>query len=235
MGINQYVSLGLVSNSLTGDMGIFKMFGGATTMVKVVIVTLVFTSIASWSIIFNKLIILHGKSKAMDDFERKFGKSEDVKDFYNKFSSVQSGFLAKVFNNGFKKIESCAGIDEKKNFAIREAHNTMLLTAERELRNAECNLSILATVASTSPFVGLFGTVWGIMTSFQAIASAKNTSIAVVAPGIAEALLVTAIGLFAAIPALVFYNKFSTDIDKMTTRIDHFIEAASIKLEKFVD
>lgn len=225
------VDFGLIASPIVGEVAMLKMFYDATIMVKAIILLLVLVSMASWAIIFSKLWFFAIYTKKIEDFEAKFSKHNNIREFCNKASSALRNPLARVLNSGFKVLESY-GEDCNKDMVMREASSAMQIAATKELSVIEKDLSLLATIASTSPFIGLFGTVWGIMTSFQAIANAKNTSLVVVAPGIAEALLVTAVGLFAAIPALIFYNKFSNEVGRISTRMDCFVETVSIKFEK---
>ena len=210
------------------ELSLLGMFMGADWVVKAVMVSLLLASFWSWAIIFAKIVRFNLVSQKTDQFEQRFWSSAAVDRFYEEVKSRATHPIALIFVVAMQ--EWLRGGDRR----MRQASNTlrtgvcdrvaqlMQVTRNRELEKLEHGLGFLATVGSTAPFVGLFGTVWGIMNSFQSIAHAKNTSLAIVAPGIAEALLATAIGLFAAIPAVVAYNKLSYALDKITGRLEDF-------------
>ena len=208
-------AVGLASNT---DFSIVKLFIRADIIVKSVIIVLIASSIYSWAIIFDKYKLFKKINKSSEDFEEKFWKSKSAETFYNNLPSNVYDPMAKVFRNSMQtvvKSRSKSNLSEKLT-AVLESN------IEKEMSLIEKNYTFLATVGSTAPFIGLFGTVWGIMNSFQSIAISRNTSLAIVAPGIAEALFATALGLLAAIPAVVAFNKFSSDSRKYSQKLENF-------------
>ena len=196
-------AVGLSSN----DFSIIKLFLRADIIVKTVIILLIAASIYSWAIIFDKYKLFKKINKSSEEFEEKFWKSKSAETFFNNLPANIDDPMAKVFRNSMQavmKTRSKININER-------LSSTLNSNIEKQMNIIEKNFTFLATVGSTAPFIGLFGTVWGIMNSFQSIAISRNTSLAIVAPGIAEALFATALGLLAAIPAVVAYNKFNTD------------------------
>ena len=208
-------AVGLASNT---DFSIVKLFIRADIIVKSVIIVLIASSIYSWAIIFDKYKLFKKINKSSEEFEEKFWKSKSAETFYNNLPSNVYDPMAKVFRNSMQtvvKSRSKSNLSEKLT-AVLESN------IEKEMSLIEKNYTFLATVGSTAPFIGLFGTVWGIMNSFQSIAISRNTSLAIVAPGIAEALFATALGLLAAIPAVVAYNKFNSDSKKYLQKLENF-------------
>ena len=200
------------------DFSIIKLFIRADIIVKSVIIILIAASIYSWAIIYDKYKLFKKINKSSDDFEEKFWKSKSAETFYNSLPSNIDDPMAKVFKNSMQsviKTRSKSNIDERLGGALQS-------NIEKQMNIIEKNYTFLATVGSTAPFIGLFGTVWGIMNSFQSIAISRNTSLAIVAPGIAEALFATALGLLAAIPAVIAYNKFSDDSKKYFQKLENF-------------
>ena len=200
------------------DFSIIKLFFRADIIVKTVIIILIACSIFSWAIIFDKYKLFKKINKSSDDFEEKFWKSKSAETFYNNLPSNIDDPMAKVFKGSMQivmKTRSKTNISER-------LSSTFQTNIEKQMNIIEKNYTFLATVGSTAPFIGLFGTVWGIMNSFQSIAISRNTSLAIVAPGIAEALFATALGLLAAIPAVVAYNKFSSDSKKYVQKLENF-------------
>ena len=200
------------------DFSIIKLFLRADIIVKSVIVLLIAASVYSWAIIFEKYKLFKKINKSSEDFEEKFWKSKSAETFYNNLPTNIDDPMAKVFKNSMQtvmKTRSRSNISEK-------LSSTLQSNIEKQMNLIESNYTFLATVGSTAPFIGLFGTVWGIMNSFQSIAISRNTSLAIVAPGIAEALFATALGLLAAIPAVVAYNKFSNDSKKYFQKLENF-------------
>ncbi|MBH00602.1 MAG: protein TolQ [Candidatus Pelagibacter sp.] len=200
------------------DFSIIKLFLRADIIVKTVIIILIACSIFSWAIIFDKYKLFKKINKSSDDFEEKFWKSKSAETFYNNLPSNIDDPMAKVFKGSMQivmKTRSKTNISER-------LSSTFQTNIEKQMNIIEKNYTFLATVGSTAPFIGLFGTVWGIMNSFQSIAISRNTSLAIVAPGIAEALFATALGLLAAIPAVVAYNKFSSDSKKYVQKLENF-------------
>ena len=208
-------AVGLASSS---DFSIIKLFVRADIIVKAVIVILIASSIYSWAIIFDKYRLFKKINKSAEEFEEKFWKSKSAETFYNNLPANTNDPMSKVFRNCMQivlKSRSRSNLSER-------LSNTLETNIEKEMSVIEKNYTFLATVGSTAPFIGLFGTVWGIMNSFQSIAISRNTSLAIVAPGIAEALFATALGLLAAIPAVVAYNKFSSDSKKYLNKLENF-------------
>ena len=200
------------------DFSIIKLFLRADVIVKSVIILLIAASVYSWAIIFEKYKLFKKINKSSEDFEEKFWKSKSAETFYNSLPTNIDDPMANVFKNSMQsvmKTRSRSNISEK-------LSSTLQSNIEKQMNLIESNYTFLATVGSTAPFIGLFGTVWGIMNSFQSIAISRNTSLAIVAPGIAEALFATALGLLAAIPAVVAYNKFSNDSKKYFQKLENF-------------
>ena len=207
--------VGLVSNT---DFSIIKLFVRADIIVKSVILILIASSIYSWALIFEKIQLFKKINKSTEDFENKFWKSKSIEGFYNNLPTNINDPMANVFKNSMQVL-----LKSKRSSNLNEKMSRMLeINIEQQMERIEKSYTFLATVGSTAPFIGLFGTVWGIMNSFQSIAISRNTSLAIVAPGIAEALFATALGLLAAIPAVVAYNKFSSDSKKYLQKLENF-------------
>ena len=208
-------SVGLASSA---DFSLINLFLKADIIVKSVIVLLIACSIYSWAVIFEKLKLFKTINSSSDKFEDKFWKSKSVENFYNSMPQNVSDPMALIFK------ESMQGIMKSRSKSnINERLSSILETGiEKQVSKIEKGFTFLATVGSTAPFIGLFGTVWGIMNSFQSIAISRNTSLAIVAPGIAEALFATALGLLAAIPAVVAYNKFNNDLRIYSQKLESF-------------
>ena len=207
--------VGLASNT---DFSIIKLFIRADIIVKSVIILLIASSIYSWAVIFEKIQLFKKINKSTEDFENKLWKSNSVESFYNTLPSSTSDPMANVFKNSMQVL-----LKSKRSSNLNEKMSRMLeINIDQQMERIEKSYTFLATVGSTAPFIGLFGTVWGIMNSFQSIAISRNTSLAIVAPGIAEALFATALGLLAAIPAGVADNKFSSDSKKYLQKLENF-------------
>ena len=200
------------------DFSIFKLFLRADIIVKSVILILIAASIFSWAIIIEKHKLFKKINKSSEEFEDKFWKSKSAETFFNGMPANLDDPMAKVFRG---TMQSVMKVRSKGNLSER-LNSTLQSNIEKQMNIIEKNFTFLASVGSTSPFIGLFGTVWGIMNSFQSIAISRNTSLAIVAPGIAEALFATALGLLAAIPAVVAYNKFSNDSRKYFQKLENF-------------
>ena len=200
------------------DFSIFKLFLRADIIVKSVILILIAASIFSWAIIIEKHKLFKKINKSSEEFEDKFWKSKSAETFFNGMPANLEDPMAKVFRG---TMQSVMKVRSKGNLSER-LNSTLQSNIEKQMNIIEKNFTFLASVGSTSPFIGLFGTVWGIMNSFQSIAISRNTSLAIVAPGIAEALFATALGLLAAIPAVVAYNKFSNDSRKYFQKLENF-------------
>jgi len=200
------------------DFSLMSLFLRADIVVKSVIVILIAASIYSWAIIIEKFKMFKKINQSTIEFEEKFWKSKSAESFYNNLPNNNNDPMSNVFRKTMQvvlKSRSRSNLSEKLTSLLES-------NIESEVNFLERNFSFLATVGSTAPFIGLFGTVWGIMNSFQSIAVSRNTSLAIVAPGIAEALFATALGLLAAIPAVVAYNKFNNDSKKYSQRLENF-------------
>ena len=211
------------------DFSFFTLFLRADWVVKSVIIILILASIYSWNIIISKIIRINRLKKLDEEFDEIFWSGNSFNDLYETFNYNQSDPKSKIFCSAIAEWKKTNA--DNKNLKSEELNSlkermlrTMHVTFNKESENIEKNLTFLATAGSTAPFIGLFGTVWGIMNSFQSIAIAQNTNLAVVAPGIAEALFATALGLFVAIPAVVAYNKISSDLSKYFISLETFID-----------
>ena len=225
---NQAIDAAILAGSVgTTDLSLFGLFWRADAVVKAVLLVLVLASFWCWAIIAEKILKLRRLVVQADGFEESFWSGGSLEDLYDRIGGRPDHPMAFLFAAAMREwrrsIAGGGGGEQPLHAGIQERiGQVMQLTMNREVENLERYLGFLATVGSTAPFIGLFGTVWGIMNSFQAIALTKNTSLAVVAPGIAEALFATALGLVAAIPAVVAYNKFSTDIVRYANRLESF-------------
>ena len=200
------------------DFSLMSLFLRADIVVKSVIILLIAASIYSWAIIIEKFKMFKKINQSTVEFEEKFWKSKSAESFYNNLPANKDDPMSNVFRKTMQvvlKSRSRSNLNEKLTSLLES-------NIESEVNFLEKNFSFLATVGSTAPFIGLFGTVWGIMNSFQSIAVSRNTSLAIVAPGIAEALFATALGLLAAIPAVVAYNKFNNDTIKYSQKLENF-------------
>ena len=215
----------LVQTTLGGgvpDFSVFGMFAAATLVVQIVMLMLLGASIWCWAIIVDKWIRYGRVKRAAEKFEETFWSGKPLDELYEKIADKPSHPMEVLFVKAMREWNRASGRGGLRPNLPERIHKVMQITLIREMTVLERNLSFLATVGSTAPFVGLFGTVWGIMSAFQAIAISKNTTLAVVAPGIAEALFATALGLIAAIPAVMAYNKFSSDMNRYATRLEGF-------------
>ena len=202
------------------DFSLIQLFLRADFIVKSVIIILIAASVYSWALIFEKYKLFKKIDKSTKSFEEKFWKSRSAESFYNSLTNREKDPVASIFQTAMAELIKT----KSKSSAIQSARVARMIeiSADKELKLIEKHFTFLATVGSTAPFIGLFGTVWGIMNSFQSIAISRNTSLAIVAPGIAEALFATALGLLAAIPAVIAYNKFNSDSKKYSARIENF-------------
>jgi len=208
-------AVGLASNT---DFSIINLFIRADIIIKTVILILIASSIYSWAIIFEKIKMFKKINKSTDEFESKFWKSKSAESFYNNLPANYDDPMANLFRSSMETM-----LRAKRSSNLNEKMSRMLeINIEQQMEKIDKSYTFLATVGSTAPFIGLFGTVWGIMNSFQSIAISRNTSLAIVAPGIAEALFATALGLLAAIPAVVAFNKFSSDSKKYFQKLESF-------------
>jgi biopolymer transport protein TolQ len=218
------------------EVTIWGMFLGAHIVVKLVMVGLLVASIWCWAIIVNKALLFARTRRAMDRFEEVFWSGSSLEDLYAKLAERPTAGMSSLFVAAMREWKRSFQTAGASFMGLQARIDKVLdVSIAREVEKLESNLLVLATVASAGPFVGLFGTVWGIMTSFRSIAASKNTSLAVVAPGIAEALLATAIGLFAAIPALVAYNKLQGDVARSQARLESFADEFSAILSRQID
>ncbi len=217
------------------DLSIVSLILNASWVVQLVVALLVGVSIASWAAIFRKIVALKKVQKLNDDFDREFWSGTSLNDLFAGAAqnAKHSGAMERIFASGMREFQK---LRERRiadtGTLLDGARRAMRASYQRELDAIEINLSFLATVGSVSPYVGLFGTVWGIMHAFTGLAALEQVTLATVAPGIAEALVATAIGLFAAIPAVVAYNRFAHDIDRVANRLETFIEEFSNILQR---
>jgi biopolymer transport protein TolQ len=210
-------AVGLGTNT---DFSLMSLFLRADIIVKSVIVILIVCSIYSWAVIIDKYRLFKRINKSSEEFEEKFWNSKSAETFYNSLPAKVDDPMAVVFQDAMESL-----LKKKSKTNLSERMSTFLeVGIEKQMSKIDKGFTFLATVGSTAPFIGLFGTVWGIMNSFQSIAISRNTSLAIVAPGIAEALFATALGLLAAIPAVVAYNKFNTDSQKVFSKIRKFFK-----------
>lgn len=208
-----------------GDMSLWGLFLQADIVVKLVMLSLIGASVWVWAIVFEKVTSLRRAKQAADGFEDRFWSGGNLEELYDSEGSKPGHPMAAVFGAAmgeWRRSARAAGADYSRGFARERVDRAMNVTIQREMETLEKWMIFLASVGSTAPFIGLFGTVWGIMNSFSAIAAMQNTNLAVVAPGIAEALFATAIGLVAAIPAVLAYNKISTDMARFAARLEGF-------------
>ena len=208
-------AVGLASNT---DFSLWSLFLRADFIVKSVILMLIGCSIYSWAVIIEKFRLFKKINLESEEFEEKFWKSKSAETFYNSLPADVENPMALLFKD---TMQSLLKAKSKTNLNERMA-SILEVNIEKQISKIDKGFTFLATVGSTAPFIGLFGTVWGIMNSFQSIAISRNTSLAIVAPGIAEALFATALGLLAAIPAVVAYNKFNNDSKKYSQRLENF-------------
>jgi len=222
---------------MNADLSIFNLILEASFAVQFVMLVLLVASIASWAIIFSKRKELDKATKIADEFEGLFWSGMDLSDLYRNLTShgVEAEGIENVFIAGYREFSRLQQkSDSNGAIAVENAQRAMRIELSRELELLDARLSFLATVGSTSPYVGLLGTVWGIMNSFRSLGNAQQATLAQVAPGIAEALIATAMGLFAAIPAVVAYNRFSNQLDRLSGRYDLFVEEFVVLLQRQV-
>ena len=208
-------AVGLASNT---DFSLLSLFIRADIIVKTVIILLIVSSIYSWAIIIDKIKLFKRISQSTEEFETKFWNSKSAESFYNNLPANTQDPMTLVFKDAMQSL-----LKRKSKTDLHDRITTMLETGiEKQISKISKGYTFLATVGSTAPFIGLFGTVWGIMNSFQSLARSRNTSLAIVAPGIAEALFATALGLLAAIPAVIAYNKFHNDTILYSKKLENF-------------
>ncbi len=212
---------------MTADLSFVHLIVGASLPVQLVLLLLLIASLLSWAAIFDRWRVLRRAAREVREFESQFWGGGDLGKLYREIErrSSESVGMASVFTAGFRefvRLRDAAGMDPAT--MVEGARRAMHVALSREMDRLEQYLALLATVGSTSPYVGLFGTVWGIMMSFMALGNVKQATLAMVAPGIAEALIATAMGLFAAIPAVVAYNRFANDVERLHGLYDDFAE-----------
>lgn len=225
--------------SIGPDLSVWGLFLQADIVVKIVMIMLILASFWCWAIIFEKIFRMRRLWAQAEEFEEAFWSGGSLEDLYDRINDRPTSPMASIFIAAMREwrrsaAKGIADVAQKAGLAQR-IDRVMLVTLGREMEGLERHMTFLASVGSTGPFVGLFGTVWGIMNSFQAIANSKDTSLAVVAPGIAEALFATALGLVAAIPAVVAYNKISSDHGRYAARLESFSGEFSAILSRQFD
>ncbi|MCZ6809085.1 MAG: protein TolQ [Proteobacteria bacterium] len=220
---------------MTTDMSLLSLVMGASIPVQLVLFLLLAASFVSWSIIFTKRRLIRRTKSASDDFEASFWSGGDLNTLYRSATRESGGTvgMASIFESGFREFNRVSQQgDVKRDKIVDECRRAMRVALMREVDRLEQNLATLATIGSTSPYVGLFGTVWGIMNSFRALGNVQSATLAMVAPGIAEALVATAMGLFAAIPAVIAYNSYADKVARLEIRYDGFMEEFSSILQR---
>ena len=218
--MEQDIAAQVVGLGGNNDFTLIQLFLRADFVVKSVIIILIASSIYSWALIFDKYKLFKKINNSTEDFENKFWKAKSAESFNNSLPNKSEDPITNIFKSAMNEVIKT----KSKSSAIQGARveRVLEISTDIQIKNIEKNFTFLATVGSTAPFIGLFGTVWGIMNSFQSIAISRNTSLAIVAPGIAEALFATALGLLAAIPAVIAYNKFNSDSKRYAARIENF-------------
>ena len=218
--MEQEVATQVVGLGGATDFSLIQLFLRADFIVKSVIIILIAASVYSWALIFEKYKLFKKIDKSTTTFEEKFWKSRSAESFYNTLTNKDKDPIATIFQSAMVELIKT----KSKSTSVQSArvNRVLEISADKEIKLIERHFTFLATVGSTAPFIGLFGTVWGIMNSFQSIAISRNTSLAIVAPGIAEALFATALGLLAAVPAVIAYNKFNSDSKRYSGRIENF-------------
>lgn len=221
--------------AVSTDLSIFRLMLDASIVVQLVMLLLVLASLFSWTVIFVKGLTFKRTREAADQFERRFWSGAELGELYKRVSARRGKVtgMEAIFESGFREyvhLHKQGNVDPMS--VLEGAQRAMRVALNREIEELEMHLSFLATVGSTSPYVGLFGTVWGIMNSFHAIGQMQHATIAAVAPGISEALVATAMGLFAAIPAVIGYNRYSNDLERLVARYDIFVEEFSTILQR---
>jgi len=220
---------------MQNDLQVWQLIWDASWMVKMVMLILLAASVASWMIIFRKRQMLRAAEKGADEFEERFWSGTDLTHLYESVSRDNAGNtgMERLFESGFREFSRMREQERvTPGVLVEAAQRGMRIALARETDRLEFRLTFLATVGSTSPYIGLFGTVWGIMTSFHQLANVSQATIAMVAPGISEALIATAMGLFAAIPAVIAYNRYSNQVDRLEMRYDNFTEEFSSILQR---
>jgi biopolymer transport protein TolQ len=219
---------------MSNDLSFLHLVAGASPLVQLVMAALVLASVVSWTMIFDRARALRRARAEAEDFEERFWSGGELGELYRQIDrdGVPAG-MAAIFRSGFREFVKLREHPEIGPMDVVEgARRSMQVAMNRELDALETYLSFLATVGSVSPYVGLFGTVWGIMNAFQALGNVKQATLALVAPGIAEALIATAMGLFAAIPAVVAYNRYANDVERLNNRYEGFLDEFTTILQR---
>ncbi|MCB1756762.1 MAG: protein TolQ [Gammaproteobacteria bacterium] len=219
---------------MTADLSFIHLITGASLIVQIVMAILLLASVFSWAVIYGKSRQYGKALKIAKLFEQEFWSTGDISDIYSRVNSQRGKLfgLDRVFAAGYSEFGRLRRQTSNPDVILDGSRRAMRIAVSREQEAIETNLTFLATIGSTSPYIGLFGTVWGIMNSFSALGNVQQATLAMVAPGIAEALIATAMGLFAAIPAVVFYNRLSTDADRLLNRYETFSEEFSTVLQR---
>jgi biopolymer transport protein TolQ len=220
---------------MSNELSYVHLIMNASPVVQMVIGLLVFASVSSWTMIFDRMRVIRRAKRDAEEFENRFWSGGDLADLYRQIerSGDDDAGMAAIFRAGFREYARLRAKTTVEPMAVvHGAQRSMRVALSREMDDLETYLSTLATIGSTSPYVGLFGTVWGIMHSFTALGNVKQATLALVAPGIAEALIATAIGLFAAIPAVIAFNRYSNDVERLNNRYDDFLEEFSTILQR---
>lgn len=222
---------------MSTDLTFFHMVAGASPIVQLVMLMLLLASILSWGMIYRKYLVMRKALRDANQFEQRFWSGKQLGELYEQITTGRREIcgMSAIFEGGFREFVRLRKQGSIKPEAVLEgSQRAMRVALNRELDALEANLPFLATVGSTSPYVGLFGTVWGIMNSFRSLSNVQQATLASVAPGIAEALVATAMGLFAAIPAVIAYNRFANDVERLSNRYDTFMEEFSTILQRQV-
>jgi len=220
---------------MSSELNLWDLVLHASTVVQLVITVLLLGSVLSWTLIFDRARVLKRARRLADDFEQRFWSGGDLADLYHALERNPKGVrgMAAIFQAGFREFARLRRGGHTDPMAlVQGTQRSMRVALNREMAILESHLPFLASVGSTSPYIGLFGTVWGIMHAFHSLSSVKQATLAMVAPGISEALVATAIGLFAAIPAVMAYNRYSADVERLNNRYDDFLEEFSTILQR---
>jgi biopolymer transport protein TolQ len=218
--MEQEIATQVVGLGGSSDFSLWSLFLRADIVVKSVIVILIVCSIYSWALIFNKYKMFKQINSSTEEFENKFWKAKSAESFNNSLPAKSEDPATLIFKSAMAELLRAKSRSSE--IKLARVQRILEISTDNQIKKIEKDFTFLATVGATAPFIGLFGTVWGIMNSFQSIAISRNTSLAIVAPGIAEALFATALGLLAAIPAVVAYNKFNSDSKRYISKIDNF-------------
>ena len=220
---------------MSADLALFELVLNASFLVQLVMLVLLAASVVSWTMIFRKHMRLKRAREQAEEFEDQFWSGKDLVSMYNQINSLKNDTVGmeRIFQAGFREFARLRGQGGIEPRAIMDGtERAMRVALSREVEDLEVHWPFIATVGSTSPYIGLFGTVWGIMNSFRALGSVNQATLAMVAPGISEALIATAMGLFAAIPAVIAYNRYGHDVERLTNRYDTFVEEFSSILQR---